>query len=206
MSETITKNKKKVDYELLRKLEDEYDDAVEDSERKEKRLIEKVHEEYLKAENKTNFFKELHHGENWYKERFEKYGLPLQFASKSDAMKQVHAERKVDSIIDDLEEMENEIPIIEIDENLKEGTDYKDPNELKKEWIEKTKQELQSEEPEIILGDSHFGTYQATKQMLIKPRDLSKYNFDVGDKYKNILIHQLKKTIEYLKKLLEEIE
>lgn len=207
MSETITK-KKKINFVLLRKLEDEYDEAVEDVDRKERILIETVYDKYKTAENKTEFFKELHKSEFWYREKFrenpEKY--PLQFAEKSSAMKEVHQERKIQAIVDDLEEMEQEIPILEVDKSLKEGTDYIDPAEQRKDWIEKTKEELLSETPKKITEDSNFGKYQQTKQMLSKARDISKHDFDVSDKYKNILIHQLHKTVDYLKKVLEEIE
>lgn len=208
MSDTVlkSKKKKKPDFELLRKLEDEYDEAKEDAERKERHLIERVHAEYLKAENKGEFFENLHHSENWYKERFAKYDLPLQFASKSDAMKEVHQERKVQSIVEDLEEMEEEIPILEVDDTLKDGVDYVDPAEQRRDWIEQTKKEILSEEPKAITEDSNFGKYQATKQMLSKARDVSKFDFDVSENYKNILIHQLDKTITYLKSLREDLD
>jgi len=206
MSETITKKKKKVDYELLRKLEDEYDEAVEDAERKERHLIERVHSEYLKAENKRDFFEELHHSNTWYYQKFKEYDLQTELCSTSEQTKKGHETRKVQSVVDDLEEMEEEIPIIEVDESLKEGVDYVDPVEERREWVERTKEELLSEEPKTITEDSNFGKYQVTKSMLTKARDVSKFDFDVSDNYKKILIHQLKKTIDYLNKLLGEIE
>jgi len=206
MNETVTKKKKKIDYVLLRKLEDEYDDAVEDAERKERHLVERVHSDYKKAENKGEFFSELHKSESWYYEKFKEYNFSPEFGEKAKAISESHQERKVQSIVEDLEEMEDEIPIVEIDETLKDGTEYIDPSEEKREWVKRTKQELMSEEPKKITGDSNFGKYQQTKQMLSKTRDVSKHDFDVSDNYRNILVHQLKKTIDYLNKLLEEIE
>ena len=84
--------------------------------------------------------------------------------------------------------------------------DYEDPAEEQKELIRKTKEELTSEEPKEIISDSNFGKYQQTKQMLVKARDISKHDFNVSDNYKKILLHQLKKTIDYLNKIMEEIE
>lgn len=208
MSETVTKKKKKIDFELLRKLEDEYDDAVEDVERKERVLLDKVYIEYKNEGGTREVFNSLQKSETWYMRKFneepEKY--PLQFASKSDAMKKVHQERKVQSVVEDLEEMEEEIPILEVDDSLKEGVDYVDPAEEKREWIQKTKEELMSEKPKTITSDSNFGKYQQTKQMLCKARDVSKHDFAVSNNYKKILVHQLKKTIEYYNNLLKEIE
>jgi len=202
----IQKKKKKTDYVLLRKLEDAYDEAEDDLKNKEEILIKSVHREYLKAENKGDFFQELEKSHTWYVDRFHKYELPLQFVSKSDTKREFHQKRKLDSIMDDLEEMEGEIPILEIDESLKEGTEYEDPVKKKREWIEKTRQELMSEEPKTIIQDSNFGKYQETKSMLQKITSISKHDFTVSDKYKTILIHQLNKAISHLNKLKEDLE
>jgi len=205
MSETITK-KKKIDYILLRKLEDEYDEAVEDTDRKERHLIERVHSDYLKAENKGEFFEGLQKSDSWYYERFKEYEFPPDSGRISVASIQSHQERKVNSIVSDLEEMQKEIPILEVDEALRQGTNYVDPSEQKRDWIEQTKQELMSETPKAITEDSNFGKYQQTKQMLSKARDISKHDFDVSGKYRAILLHQLKKTIEYLNNILGEVK
>jgi len=47
------------------------------------------------------------------------YSLSIQNLEMSSRSKQQHQKRKLDSIMDDLEEMEGEIPILEIDETLK---------------------------------------------------------------------------------------
>jgi hypothetical protein len=207
MTETITKKKKKIDYELLRKLEDEYDEAVEDAERKERHLIERVHSEYMKADNKASFFENLSKSDSWYYEKFADYDLKRERDFQNTGnMQKAHQKRKVQSVVDDLEEMEQEIPILEVSDELKNDTDYVDPAEERREWVERTKEELLSEEPKTITEDSNFGKYQVTKSMLTKARDVSKFDFDVSDNYKKILVHQLKKTIDYLNKLLREIE
>jgi len=200
----IQKKKKKTDYVLLRKLEDAYDEAEDDLKNKEEILIKSVHQEYLKADNKGEFFEGLQKSERWYRQKFSDYDLVD--AAKSAAATDGHQKRKLDSIMDDLEEMEGEIPILEIDESLKEGTEYEDPVEKKREWIEKTRQELMSEEPKTIIQDSNFGKYQETKSMLQKITSISKHDFTVSDKYKTILIHQLNKAISHLNKLKEDLE
>ena len=52
----------------------------------------------------------------WYYQKFEEYNLPRQFAAKSAASIESHAERKVSDIVSDLEEMA-EAPILEVDES-----------------------------------------------------------------------------------------
>lgn len=201
MSETIIKKKKKIDYSLLRKLEDEYDEAVEDLENKEEILIKKVHSEYLKADNIIDFFKELQHGRNWYTEKFKDYELLLKRENTSASMVAENQERKVASIISDLDEMEKDIvrkPTVEIDAELLENEDYVDPKEQEKDWIHRTKIELQSTEPKKITTDSNFGKYQETKGMISKIEDLQVSDFKVSEKYKIILINKLDKAISYL--------
>ncbi len=175
--ELIQKKKKKTDYILLRKLEKEYDEAEQDLQSREEILIKSVHREYLSADSKGEFFEELKKSESWYREKFKEYNLPPESGGKSESMKEVHLERKVQSLVDDLEEMEQEVPMIEIADHLKEGTDYKDPVEERKEWIQKTKEELLSESPKQIVDDSKFGKYQETKSALFKITDISKHDF-----------------------------
>ena len=124
MSETITKKKKKVDYELLRKLEDAYEEAEDDLKTKEDILIKSVHKAYLDADNKGECFEGLHKSETWYYTKFKEYNFSPEFGEMSKAHVQAHAERKIDSLVKDYEELEQEIPIVEIDESLKDGTDY----------------------------------------------------------------------------------
>jgi len=112
MSKVVVKEKK-TDFNLLRKLEDEYDEAVEDMESKEELLIKKVHSEYLKAERKGEFFDRLKHSESWYYDKFKEYNFSPEFGEKSRAISEQHQERKVQSIISDLDEMEEEIPILD---------------------------------------------------------------------------------------------
>lgn len=211
MSETITKQKKKkkIDFSVLRKLEDEYDEAKEDADRKEEVLVKKVHSDYLNAENKTEFFKELHKSERWYRNKFEEYNLPLQFAAKSAASSESHAERKKQQILNQLDNMEKEIEkthVVEVDPLVAEEAGYVDPREQEKDWIHRTKIEIQEEEPKKITEDSNFGKYQDTKSRLEKARSIYKSDFNVSEKYKKILIHELKKTKEHIDDLLGEIE
>jgi len=209
MTGTITKKKKKIDFELLRKLEDEYDEAVEDTERKERHLIERVHSDYLKAEVKKDFFEELHHSYRWYYDKFEEYELNVVQLDKSQAQREAHQERKVQSIIEDLDEMEKDIenkPVVEIDEKLMEDEDYIDPREQEKDWIHRTKVEIQAVEPRTITTDSNFGKYQETKGMISKIMDIQKSDFKVSEKYRLILINKLDKSIEYLNKLRRDLD
>lgn len=204
MTEVVVKKKKKTDFVLLRKLEDEYDEAVEDAERREEILIKKVHNEYLNAVNKGLFFEKLQKSESWYYQKFQFHDLELVRPKHSEGIKQAHQERKVQSIISDLEEMESDIeqkPRVEIDEELIEDEEYIDPYEQEKDWIHRTKIELQSEPPKKITTDSNFGKYQETKGMIVKTRDLQYSDFKVSEKYKTILLHQLDKTIDYLMEL-----
>ena len=208
MNEAKLKQKKKIDYELLRKLEDEYDEAVEDLENKEELLIKKVHSEYLKAENKGEFFKELHHAESWYYTKFKEHELNISNPSRSEGTKEGIVKSKVQSIINDLDEMEREIqkkPVVEIDEDILENEEYVDPVEQEKDWIHRTKIELQSQEPKAITLDSKFGKYQETKGMIDKIQDIRKTDFNVGDKYRTILLHKLDKAIDYLTQLRRDI-
>jgi hypothetical protein len=138
--------------------------------------------------------------------KFKEYKLTPVNINASLNIAEGHSKSKVQSVVRDLSEMEDELPILEVDDELKDGTDYVDPAEEKREWIQKTKEELTSEEPIKITSDSNFGKYQQTKQMLVKARDISKFDFNVSDNYKKILKHQLQKTIDYLNKVLEEID
>jgi hypothetical protein len=97
MSKTISieKKKKKIDFELLRKLEKNYDDAVDDMESKEEILIKSVHREYLKAENKGDFFQELEKSESWYYTKFREYEFETAFVSTSENKRLDHQKRKV---------------------------------------------------------------------------------------------------------------
>jgi len=208
MNEAKLKQKKKIDYELLRKLEDEYDEAVEDLENKEELLIKKVHSEYLKAENKGEFFKELHHGYSWYYKKFAEYDLSVEQIDRAEGQREAHTKQKVQSIIKDLDEMEKEIqkkPVVEIDEEILENEEYVDPVEQEKDWIHRTKIELQSQEPKAITLDSNFGKYQEVKGMIDKIQDIRKTDFNVGDKYRTILLHKLDKAIDYLTQLRRDI-
>jgi len=104
MNKTVIKTKKQTDFELLRKLEDEYDEAVEDLQNKEEILIKSVHGAYLKADNKREFFNNLSKSESWYYDKFRLHSLETSRPDLSDASVQVHAERKVDdfvSMVDD---------------------------------------------------------------------------------------------------------
>jgi len=206
MSKTISieKKKKKIDFELLRKLEKNYDDAVEDMESKEEILIKSVHREYLNAENKGDFFQELEKSERWYYLKFEVHNLQLSRPIHSEGMRESHQKRKVENILNDLEEMEKQAesrPVVEIDETLLEDTEYIDPREQEKDWIHRTRVELQSEEPRTIVADSKFGKYQGTKGMISKIHDLQVSDFNVGDKYRPILLSKLDNAIEYLNEL-----
>ena len=109
MSETITKKKKKVDYELLRKLEDAYEEAEDDLKTKEEILIKSVHKAYLDADNKGEFFEGLHKSETWYYTKFREYELGTDCVPKTEANIKVHQERKIDSLVKDYEELEQEI-------------------------------------------------------------------------------------------------
>ena len=64
-------------------------------------LVERVHSDYLKAENKGEFFSELHKSESWYYGKFREYQFETDFASISEAKSKEHQERKVQSIVSD---------------------------------------------------------------------------------------------------------
>jgi len=212
MSETILvekKKKKKIDFSLLRKLEDEYDEAVEDAERKEEILIKKVHADYLNAENKSVFFEGLQKSQRWYYDKFQLHSLQLERPKHSEGMKLAHAERKKQQVLEDLAKMEKDVetmPVVDIDPDIVKDTGYVDPREEKRDWIRKTKEELKSEKPMKLKGDSNYGKYQETKSNLMSFHNINKSSFEVSDKYRNLLIHQFKKEIEYLTNLLGEIE
>jgi len=76
--------------------------CVEDAERKERHLIERVHSDLQKIEygKSQGFWKELSHSERWYRERFNKYELVDKKISAKVA--EIHQERKVQSIVVDL--------------------------------------------------------------------------------------------------------
>jgi hypothetical protein len=61
-----------------------------------------------------------------YRKKFDEHELAVQFTAKSNAVSEVRQEQKVQSIVEDLEEMEQEIPIIEIDETLKDGEERRE--------------------------------------------------------------------------------
>ena len=52
-------------------------------------------------------------------QKFRDYDFPPEFGAKSEAMKQVHQERKKQSLMDDLDKMREAVekkPIVEVDE------------------------------------------------------------------------------------------
>jgi hypothetical protein len=67
----------------------------------------------------VSFRNALHKSEAWYYTKFREYEFTTEFVVQSTMRKEEHQKRKLDSIMDDLEEMEGEIPILEIDESLK---------------------------------------------------------------------------------------
>jgi len=209
MSETVVvKKKEKTDFGEIRKLEVEYKEAVEDCERKEEILIKKVHAEYLEAENKGEFFEQLKYSYRWYYNKFEEYDLKVVQENKSESMKEAHQERKKQQLLDDLDKMKEEVesrPFVEVDETLAEESNYVDPREEDLDWIESTKAVIADTESKDIVKKSNFGTYQQTRSKIEKMRSIYKTEFNVSEEYRKILIHQLKQSIEYLQKLLEEI-
>jgi len=183
MSETIiVKKKKKIDFELLRKLEKDYDDAINDMESKEEILIKSVHREYLKADNKGEFFDELQKSENWYREKFAQYSEQTGYIKneiKAETTRKVIAERKIAEFISDFED---------------------DPQH--EEWVEQVKAE-----PAVkFVKQVDFGKYQETFAKIKRGKQITIHDFNVGVQYRLKLVSELQKLRDYYTDLLNKIE
>jgi hypothetical protein len=175
----LLKKKKKADYELLRKLEDEYDEAELDLKDKEEILIKSVHREYLKADNKGEFFEELHYGQDWYYERFKKYELSTEFPLKSDALRNRHAEHKVDELLEDFEDQPRYEGMVE---------------------------EIRETPAVDIVKSVDFGKYQETLGKIKRIKLISSNDFNVGITFKLKLVSELKEARKYIDSLLKKVE
>ena len=176
---------------------------------KEEVLIKKVHEEYLKADNKGEFFEELQNrggrSRTWYYDKFQKYEFTPDSGVFSEMRKQEHAQRKISDMVSDLDEMEDSIPELEMDPSLLEGIDYVDPGAEKKKELGRIKEEILEMDSSEVLNDVNYGKYQETKRQLDRFLLINESDFDVSQNYKTMLEVELKKIIRHLSKVLEEL-
>jgi len=115
-------------------------------------------------------------------------------------------EKNYDEAVEDMEKKVRERPVVEVDETLVEESGYVDPRQEELDWIESAKSKIADTEVKEIIKPSNFGTYQETKSKIEKMKHIYKSDFNVKDEYRKILIHNLKESIGYLTKLLEELE
>jgi len=127
---------------------------------------------------------------------------------KSAKVAEIHQEKKKQSIMDDLDEMEKQVkerPVIEVDETLAEESGYVDPRDEDIDWIEQTRTRIAQEEPKKIAKDTNFGVFQETRNKIDRIK-FYKSDFNVSEEYKKILVHKIKLKIEELEKFVEEIK
>lgn len=177
MSETVTKKKKKnlYDYEAVAT---KLNGMIEDLERTEKDTVLEIWKEYQKAPEPTNLLKNLNKSDVWCYQKFREYNLALRQQKKSDAIKEAHAEKKVEQLV----------TIVDKDEQP--------------EFVE----ELTSQPAVKIVGSDDFRIYETCMNKMSKVYTLTSDNFDVSHNYKMKLIDELKRAIKHLNDVLEDVE
>jgi hypothetical protein len=175
----LLKKKKKTDYELLRTLEDEYDAAEQDLEEKEEILIKSVHREYLKADNKGEFFEGLQKGRTWYMDKFTDHKLDRAFPSISNGNIKASAEQKINELVEDFEDQPEYEGMVE---------------------------EIRETSAVEIVKSVDFGKYQETLGKIKRIKMLSSNDFNVGITFKLKLVSELKEARKYIDSLLKKVE
>ena len=202
-TKTINKKKKKYDYEAVAK---QLNVMIEDFEKTEKDTVLEIWKQYQKAPNANDFFwcqngtKRLRWSERTCYMKFKEWnngqGLKLRQPKKSqgEARKEAFAEKKVVELVEDLQQ---QYPDPEGFDDFEE-----EDQEEKDEFIEK----LKSQPAVKVVASDDYRKYTITNSDISKVFNITKLSFDINHRYKMKLVAELKRAIDYLQDILEEVE